>query len=100
MPWCCGALDQFSGLWQLPLLVVSLGLFGYAAYRFIDPNPAITTAQRVETAQFFLKHKQFDLAIAQANKLLATANLKPEQEGALHLLLAQTLETGAKAKTD
>src|SRR5665213_1388239 len=92
------ALGQFSGLWQLPLLVVSLGLFGYAAYRFIDPKPAITIAQRLETAQFYLKHKQFDLAIAQSNKLLATANLKPEQEGALHLLLAQTLESAQKQR--
>src|SRR5665213_2598079 len=79
------ALGQFSGLWQLPLLVVSLGLFGYAAYRFIDPKPAITIAQRLETAQFYIKHKQFDLAIAQSNKLIATANLKPEQDRVLRI---------------
>ncbi|HWE03142.1 MAG TPA: tetratricopeptide repeat protein [Tepidisphaeraceae bacterium] len=92
------AQSQLAQLWQLPLLVAALGLFGYAAYRFIDPKPAITNAQRLESAQSYLKKGQFDQAIAQANKLLNLDKLKPEQEGALHLLLAQTLEAAQKQR--
>ena len=32
-----GRSSQLSKLWQLPLLLLSLGLFGFAAYVFIDP---------------------------------------------------------------
>ena len=31
-----------SQLWQLPLLLLSLGLFGYAAYLFVDPHTGPT----------------------------------------------------------
>src|SRR2546421_487572 len=33
------SLRRAAQLWQFPLLLVSIGLFGYAAYLFIDPKP-------------------------------------------------------------
>ena len=36
------ANPRLAQLWQLPLLVVSLGLFGAAAYLFINPGPGLT----------------------------------------------------------
>ena len=37
-----GARPRFAHLWQLPLLLLSLGLFGAAAYLFINPGPALS----------------------------------------------------------
>ena len=39
-----GHSRQLSQLWQLPLLVFSVFLFGYAAYLFIDPKPGPSVA--------------------------------------------------------
>ena len=32
-----GAKARLAQLWQWPLLLVSLGVFAYASYRFINP---------------------------------------------------------------
>ncbi|MDB5334048.1 MAG: hypothetical protein JWP03_5199 [Phycisphaerales bacterium] len=88
---------RLSQLWQLPLLLVSLGLFGYAAYLFIDPKPGLTIAQRIDSAEAHLHQDRFEAAIEQCNKLLASDKLKAEDEGRIHLLLAKALEAGQKA---
>ncbi len=86
------ALERLGQLWQMPVLVVSFGLFGYAAYRFIDPKPGPSLSQRVAGADSDLKSGRFEAAVDTANKLLASSKLSAEDEAHLHLLLAQTLE--------
>jgi hypothetical protein len=57
------ALTFFRQLWQLPLLVFSVFLFGYAAYLFIDPKPGPSVAQKIETAKTLLKQNRPQAAI-------------------------------------
>ena len=52
-----GHSRQLSQLWQLPLLVFSVFLFGYAAYLFIDPKPGPSIAQKLATARALLKQQ-------------------------------------------
>ncbi|MDB5301575.1 MAG: tetratricopeptide repeat protein, partial [Phycisphaerales bacterium] len=89
---------KLSQLWQLPLLLVSLALFGYAAYLFIDPKPGLTLSQRIDIAEDHFHHDRFEAAIEQCNKLLASDKLKAEDEGRIHLLLARTLEAAQKSR--
>src|SRR5688500_10142190 len=41
-------------LWQMPMLVFSVALFGVAAWLFIDPKPGLTIDQKIATAETFL----------------------------------------------
>jgi hypothetical protein len=43
--------NRLGQLWQLPLLILSFSLFGYAAYLYIDPQPGLTPAQKIELAR-------------------------------------------------
>src|SRR4051794_969018 len=76
-------------LWQLPLLLVSIGLFGFAAYLFIDPKPGLTIDQKLNVARTYLAQERPDAAIEQLNKLLNTEKLDKLHEGQIHLLLAE-----------
>lgn len=82
----------------MPMLVVSLGLFGYAAYLFIDPKFGATIAERIEVAEALVKNSRFDAALDVCNALLATGKLTPPQEAHVHLLLAQILEGAQKQR--
>src|SRR5258705_3458442 len=62
---------SLSQLWQLPLLVFSVFLFGYAAYLFIDPKPGTSIAQKIESAKTFLKQDPPQAAIEQLQVILA-----------------------------
>ncbi len=90
-----GKLNQ---LWQMPLLLASLGLFGYAAYLFIDPRPGLTIDQKIEIARVYMKQERPEAALEQLNKLLNTEKLDAEHEGAIHLALAQSLELAQRQK--
>src|ERR1700712_113623 len=90
------AQGRLTRLWQLPLLLVSLGLFGYSAYLFIDPKPGLSIGQRIQIAENHLKYNRPEAAIEQCNKLLAADKLPPANEGHLHLLLAEALDAGQK----
>lgn len=90
------APGQLSQLWQLPLLLVSLGLFAYAGYLFIDPRPGLSISQRISLAQAHLKNHRYEAAIEQCNKLLASEKLTPEYESRIHMLLAETLDQAQK----
>src|SRR5262245_59252771 len=72
--------SRFSRLWQLPLFVLSLGLFGYAAYLFIDPKPGLTIEQKIELARTWLSYDRPEAAIDQLNKLLNGERLTLENE--------------------
>lgn len=85
-----------SQLWQMPLLLLSLGLFAYAAYLFIDPKPGLSVEQRIETARAYLRHGRPDAAVEQLNKLLASEKLVREDEASVRLLLAESIESAQK----
>src|SRR6185437_6385315 len=92
------AQARLTRLWQMPLLLASLGLFGYAAYLFIDPKPRITLAQRIDIVAALVKNGRAETALEQGNKLLESSKLKTEDQGRVHLLLAEAIETAQKKK--
>jgi len=92
------AKSRLSQLWQVPLLLVSLGLFGYAAYLFIDPKAGPSIDQKIQWAQAYLKQDRPEAAIEYLNQLLETEKLDREHEARVHLLLAEALEQGQKQK--
>ena len=83
-------------LWQLPLLLLSFSLFGYAAYLFIDPQPGLTIDQRIELARKDLDNERPPAALEVLNKILTTEKLKPEDEGRIHIMLAESLDMAQK----
>jgi tetratricopeptide (TPR) repeat protein len=93
-----GRFSQLSRLWQLPLLLISLGLFGYAAYVFIDPHAGISIDDKIDIARLYLRHERPTAAIDQLNKILTTEKLDTEHEGSVHLLLAQSIDAAQGQK--
>jgi tetratricopeptide (TPR) repeat protein len=87
---------RFAQLWQFPLLVVSVALFGVAAYLFIDPKPGLSIDEKVDVARSFLNQERADAALAQLNKILATEKLDADHQAKIHLMLAESLELGQK----
>jgi len=87
-----GAKPRLAHLWQLPLLLLSLGLFGTAAYLFINPGPGLTIDQKIQVARTYLNYNRPEAALDQLNKILTTEKLTPDKEGKVHLMLAETLE--------
>src|SRR5215208_4241665 len=85
-------------LWQLPLFLLSLGLFGYAAYLFIDPKPGLTIDQKIELARTYLTYDRPEASIDQLNKLLGGERLTLENESKVHLLLAESIEKAQQLK--
>src|SRR5687767_12892594 len=83
------ARGRLAQLWQVPLLLLSLGLFGYAAYLFIDPKPGLTIEQKIDLAAAHLKHERPEAAVEYTRKLLASERLAKENEARLHLMLAE-----------
>ncbi|MCC6239987.1 MAG: tetratricopeptide repeat protein [Phycisphaerales bacterium] len=83
--------SRLSQLWQLPLLLISLGLFGYAAYLFIDPRPGLTLQQKLEFADALIEQERPEAALEFLNKLLSDEKLEPQNEAQVHLLLASGL---------
>src|SRR5262245_42915211 len=86
------ALAQLSQLWQVPLLIVSLGLFGYAAYLFIDPKPGPTIDDRIAAARSFISQERPEAANALLVRILNSEKLTTEQQGRIHLLLAESID--------
>ena len=80
----------------MPLLLLSLGLFAYAAYLFIDPKPGLSVEQRIDGARGFLRAGRPDAAVDQLNKLLASEKLALPNEARVRLLLAESLEAAQK----
>jgi tetratricopeptide (TPR) repeat protein len=89
---------RFGRLWQLPLFILSLGLFGYAAYLFIDPKPGLTIEQKIDLARTYLTYDRPEAAIDQLNKLFDGEKLTLENESKIHLLLAESIEKAQKQK--
>ena len=91
-------LARAGQLWQLPLLLASLGLFAFAAYLFIDPKPGLTVDQKINVARDFLAQERPDAAIEHLNKLLNTEKLDKPHEGQIHLLLAEGISVAEDQK--
>jgi tetratricopeptide (TPR) repeat protein len=81
-------------LWQFPLLIISVALFGVAAYLFIDPKPGLTIDQKIDIAHTFLDQERPEASIAQLNKIITSEKLDPEHKALVHLMLAESLEMG------
>ncbi len=79
-------------LWQLPLLLLSLALFVFAAYLFIDPKPGISIEQKIAIAAEHLKHDRPKAAVDQLNHLLNTEKLDQPHEAQIHLMLGQAIQ--------
>ncbi len=87
---------RLSQLWQLPLLLLSLGLFGYAGYLFIDPHLGPTVEQRLDTARTLLTQERPQAALDLLNRLLDTAKLETGQQARIHLMLGESVEMAQK----
>jgi tetratricopeptide (TPR) repeat protein len=87
---------RLAQLWQFPLLLISVGLFAFAAYLFIDPRPGLSIDQKVEIARKFLDQERPEASLAQLNKIVATEKLDKDHEGKVHLMLAESLELGQR----
>jgi tetratricopeptide (TPR) repeat protein len=74
----------------------SLGLFGYAAYLFIDPKTGPTVAEKIVDARNFVKVGRAEAGIEHLNKLLDSGKLDREQESQVHLALAAALDAAQK----
>lgn len=85
-------------LWQVPLLLISLGLFGYSAYLLIDPKPGPTISQKIDLARAYLDQHRPEAALGQLNKLLHTEKLLPEEQAVVRLMLAESLEMGQQQR--
>ncbi|HLL91159.1 MAG TPA: tetratricopeptide repeat protein [Tepidisphaeraceae bacterium] len=90
--------SRLNQLWQVPLLLLSLGLFGYAAYLFVDPKPGLTVDDKVKLARTYLKHGRPEAALEQFNRLLETEKLDRDREASVHLGLAEALEAAQRQK--
>ena len=86
-----GRVAGLGQLWQVPLLAVALGLFGFAAYLFIDPHAGPTIDQKIDVARKMLKGERPEAAINALNRILLGDKLDREHEGVVHLLLGQSL---------
>ena len=89
---------KLAQLWQLPLLLLSIGLFAWSAYLFIDPRPGLSVGQRIDTARDYLTHGRPEAAVDQLNKLLASEKLARDNEARSRLLLAEALEAAQKQR--
>src|SRR4051794_39072906 len=58
-------------LWQLPLLVCSVALFGVAGWLFIDPKPGLSIDQKIDGVRTLLTQVRPEAAIEQLNRILA-----------------------------
>jgi tetratricopeptide (TPR) repeat protein len=88
--------QRFSQLWQLPLFILSIGLFVYAGYLFINPGPGATIDQKIAVAQNYLKQDRPDAALQQLSRILETEKPQQAPEGQIHLLIAEALEAAQK----
>ena len=83
---------RISQLWQLPLFIVSVALFVYAGYLFINPGPGATIDQKIAVAEEYLRQDRPDAAWQQLARLMETQKLPKEKEAAVHMLLGKALQ--------
>lgn len=87
--------SRLGRLWQFPLLLISLSLFGYAGYRLIDPQPGPTIDQQLDAAAKLLRDDRADAATEVLRAVLLEAEKKPltdPQRGRTNLYLAEAVD--------
>ena len=84
--------SRLGQLWQLPLLLLSFSLFGYAAYLFIDPQPGMSPEQKIELARKYLDNERPKASLELLNKILTSEKLDPQLQGRVHIMLAESLD--------
>ncbi|MCY2955402.1 MAG: tetratricopeptide repeat protein [Planctomycetota bacterium] len=89
---------RLAQLWQLPLLLFSLFLFGYAGWLLAKPKAALTVLQRVEVVRQLLKQDRAEASIEQLNGMLNGGKLKPEMEGGMRVLLGEALQMAQRQR--
>ena len=92
------ASARLAQLWQLPLLLLSVALFGYAAYLFIDPQPGLTIEERINSAKALIANERPDAANQLLNRILTTEKLSADHQGVIHLLIAESIDMAQKQK--
>jgi tetratricopeptide (TPR) repeat protein len=92
------APSRYSDLWQFPLLLVALTLFGVAAYLFIDPKAGPTLEQRLAEARRLLEQERPEAALDGLNSILRTEKLDAPTQGTIHLMIAESLEMAQKQR--
>ncbi len=90
--------SDVSRLWQLPLLLFSLALFGYATYLLIDPPPSPTAQQRIDVARGYLRQERPDAAVQMLNRVLQNERLDQPMTGTVHLMLAEAIEMAQRLR--
>lgn len=81
-----------SQLWQMPLLILSFALFGYAAYLLWDPKPGPTVEQQLADVRTLLKMERPEAAVERLKKLLSLDDLTPTQQARIHLHFAEAID--------
>jgi len=84
--------EKFSQLWQLPAFVLSLALFIYAGYLFINPSGGATIDQKIAVAREYLRQDRPDAAWQQLVRLMQTEKLPRDKEASVHLMLGEALD--------
>lgn len=90
--------NRLAQLWQVPLLLLSLGLFGTAVYLFIDPQPGLTVEERISIARKFLDTERPRAALQQLNEVLTSAKMESLTQARVHLMLAESLEMAQRER--
>ncbi len=97
-----GAARAYQGgishLWQVPLFLISLGLFAYAAYLFIDPHAGPTIDAKIDVARKLLKDERPEAAVNQLNNILTAQKMDHPHEAVVHALMAQAVDDLQKFK--
>lgn len=91
-----GSNSRLAQLWQFPLLIVSVALFAFASYLFIDPQAGPTIEDKIQIARRLLDASRPEASIEHLNKLLATEKLEGPRQGEIHLMLAESIEAAQK----
>src|SRR4051794_33108811 len=86
-----GATPRLTQLWQLPLLLLSIGLLVCAACLFVDATPGLALAAKVNQARVYLQNDRPHAAVEHLNRLLASEKLPPQAEAPIHLLIADAM---------
>lgn len=92
------AMATGAQVWQVPLLVLALGAFGYAVYVFSDPGPGPTVEEKLEGARGLMRFERPEEAIAALSRVLSKDRPSGALEGETRLLLAEALELGQRLR--
>ncbi|MBC7784049.1 MAG: tetratricopeptide repeat protein [Burkholderiales bacterium] len=74
------------------MFLLSVVLFGYAAYLLWDPKPGPTIEERLADARSLIKAERPEAAVELLNKLNTVDKLTSEQQSRIHLMFAESLE--------